>query len=103
MMEDVECPQCHRIEFGWIESPRTFCAECGWTIRPVPVAHPYGYDVLIEVRTSAGRTEPVQKHFKGSETRVRNQAKRTACYVRVLAVVALSEEQWLRAYGEGRM
>jgi len=103
MTEDIECPKCHRIEFGWIENPRTFCAECGWAIRPTPVENPYGYDLLIEVRVANGRTEPLEKHFKGSETRVRNQAKRVHGFVRVLAVVPLNEDRWIATYGEGRM
>lgn len=103
MTPDIECPKCHRIDFGWAEHPRTFCGECGWTIRPTPVERPYGFDLLIEVRASYGGTGKIEKHFKGTETRVRNQAKRVPMFLRVLAVVPLTEAQWINSYGEGRL
>lgn len=102
-LADVECPKCHRIDFGWSANPRTFCADCAWVIRPTPVDNPYGYDLLIEVRGQSGRAEKQEKHYKGSESRARNQAKRVPCFTRVLAAVPLSEAQWIAAYGEGKM
>ena len=101
MSGDISCPKCDRIDFAW--SLRTFCSDCGWTIRPTPVDVPYGFDVLIEVRRGNGLTAPIAKHFKGNERRVLSQSKRVSGYVRLLAIVPLSEERWIAAYGEGRM
>jgi hypothetical protein len=100
--QDIECPRCHRIDFGW--KPRHSCEECHWTIRPDPVAKPYGFDVLIELRRPNGLTDQTaERHYKGSESKARSRAKTAPGFSRVLAVVPLSEERWLRTYGEGRM
>lgn len=98
---DIECPRCHRISFGW-ETDR-LCTGCKWVIRPGHVAEPYGYDVLIEVRTgkSINTTEP--RHYKGNEATARRRARSVPKFEKVLAVVPLSEAQWLNCYGEGKM
>ncbi len=100
--ECVECPRCHRLDFEF--AANRFCQECHWVIRPEPVAHPYGFDVLLEVRSANGmRTEMMERHFKGSEATARRRARAVKGFARVLAVVPLSEAVWLSAYGEGRM
>lgn len=95
---EIECPRCHRISFEF--ETHHNCTQCHWTIRPIPVAEPYGYEVLIEKIISLGRTETELRHYKGNETTARRRARSLG---RVLAVVALSREQWLNAYGEGKM
>lgn len=95
---DIECPRCHRISFEW--ERRGSCGECHWPIRPDPVVNPYGYDVLIEKRAGNLTTTTEVRHYKGNETTARRRAR---SFGRVLAVVPLSEETWLSAYGEGRM
>jgi len=97
MSTEIECPRCHRISFEW--ETNSICPECQWTIRPTPVAEPYGFDVLIG-KEKQGRTETELRHYKGTEVVARRRAR---CYGQVLAVVPLSKESWLRAYGEGRM
>jgi hypothetical protein len=99
-MSEIECPKCHRIDF----EARRHCAGCTWTIRPTPVeGTPYGFDVLIEVRKPSLIFDTVAKHYKGSEAKVRQRAKTVSGFSRVLALVPLSEAQWINAYGEGRM
>ena len=39
------------------------------------------------------------RHYKGNETSVRRRARPLG---RVLALVPLSEQAWINAYGEGR-
>lgn len=79
------------------------CRECHWTIRPVPCEKPYGFDVLIEVQRQSLIMETDERHYKGSESKARSRAKMVPGYRRVLAVAPLSEEVWLRSYGEGRL
>lgn len=99
-IQDIECPKCHRIDFG----QRVHCESCGWTIRPTPVdGKPWGFDVLIEIRTGMAGTAKEVRHYKGSEATARRRVVAVPNYVRVLAVVPLSETQWLNAYGEGRL
>lgn len=101
-LRDIECPRCHRINFAWDASAH--CKECHWTIRPIEIAEPYGYDVLIEVqRTGSLLTETQERHYKGNETTARRRAKSIPMFLRVLAVIPLSQESWINAYGEGRM
>jgi len=95
-LPDIECPRCHRINFGW--QPRVSCEKCHWTIRPSPVATPFGFDVLIEQRTmNLISGEPMVRHYKGNETTARRRAR---TFGRVVAVVPLSKEQWIAAYGD---
>jgi hypothetical protein len=100
-MTAIECPRCHRLSFDW-ESNHS-CNECHWPIRPSPVEKPYGYDVLIEVRSTNLATTTEARHYKGSEATARRRARSFPCFVRVLAVVPLDEKTWLSCYGEGRM
>jgi hypothetical protein len=101
-MSDIECPRCHRISFAW-ESCYS-CEQCHWPIRPLVISGPaYGFDVLIEVQGRSLRLETVEKHYKGTESRVRSRAKTVAGFRRVLAVVPYDEATWIRSYGEGRM
>lgn len=100
-MNDIECPRCHRISFSW-ETHKS-CTACHWPIRPVEVAEPYGYDVLVEVRTGTFTTTTVERHYKGNETTARRRAKSVRDFVRVLAAVPLSREQWIGAYGDDTM
>lgn len=97
-MQDIECPRCHRIDFGF--RAKSFCQACHWNIRPTPIAAPYGYDVLIERKAPNMTTTTEERHFKGNETTARRRARSIG---RVLAVVPLSQQQWINAYGEGRM
>jgi hypothetical protein len=98
MNAEVECPRCHRISFEWERN--SSCTECHWTIRPSSVEKPYGYDVLIEKRGTNLQTATEVRHYKGNEVTARRRARPLG---RVLAVVPLSEQTWLTAYGEGRM
>ena len=102
-MSEIECPRCHRIDFG--EPPlRYSCEECHWPIRPLPIeGKPYGCDVLIEIRTDLISTTTQVRHYKGSESKARSQAKYVPRFIRVLAVVPLSKTAWLNSYGEGKM
>lgn len=99
-MPDIECPRCGRINFGW-EASRS-CPQCRWVLRFEPVARPYGFDILIQIRTGQG-FDTLEKHYKGTEAKARSRAKTTPKFERVLATVPLSEETWIRTYGEGRM
>lgn len=99
-MQDIECPRCHRIDLGF--RAKSFCEACHWTIRPTPIAEPYGYDVLIEKRAGNGLTSTEVRHYKGNEATARRRAH-ALHFGPVLALVPLSREQWLSAYGEGRM
>ncbi len=102
MTADIECPKCDRIDFEF--DTHMHCAVCGWTIRPPQVENPYGHDVLIVIRDyTNGLTRREVRHFKGNQTRVRNAAKRVTGYSRVAALVPLTEAEWIRAYGEGKM
>ena len=98
---DIECPRCHRISFAWERNYS--CPECHWTIRPNHVEHPYGYDVLIELRTATITTTTDARHYKGSEATAKRRARCIPGFVRVLATVPVGEREWLAAYGEGRM
>ena len=64
---------------------------------------PHGYDVLVEVRAQNITTATDARHYKGNETTARRRARAVPGFVRVLAVVPLSRESWISAYGEGRM
>ena len=98
-MSDIECPRCHRISFSW--ETRYACDGCHWPIRPPAVAEPYNFDVLIEKRSANGMTATTQvRHYKVNETTARRRARPLG---KVLAVVPLTQTQWLAAYGEGRM
>jgi hypothetical protein len=102
MMEapDIECPNCRRLNFGW-EAKRN-CPDCRWVIRPDSVENPFGYDVLIEIR-DRGLLVTQEKHYKGNEAKARSRAKAVRNFSRVLALVPLSEETFIRAYGDSTM
>ena len=101
MSADVECPRCARISFSW--ETNQSCAKCHWTIRPENVPDPYGYDVLIKIRNTNLTTTTAERHYKGNETTARRRARMVQGSAGVIAVVPLSKDQWLSAYGEGRM
>ncbi len=100
-MKEIECPRCHRIDFGGV---RYSCVDCHWPLRPQPVTGKvYGCDVLIEVQRQTLLRETEERHYKGTEAKARNRAKTVPGFRRVLAVVPYDEVTWINAYGEGRM
>jgi hypothetical protein len=71
-------------------------------MRPDPVENPFGYDVLIEIR-AGGLLTTQEKHYKGNEAKCRSRAKAVRNFNRVLALVPLSEETFIRAYGDSNL
>lgn len=98
---DIECPRCHRISFSW--ETNHGCTECHWCIRPTPVNEPYGFDVLISLRSSAGGPTTEVRRYKGNEATARRRARAVPLFKAVLAVVPLARETWLKCYGEGKL
>lgn len=98
--KDIECPKCGRITFAWEKN--MMCPDCHWVVRPRLVEKPFGCDVLVQVREGQG-TKVIEKHYKGTPAVARKRAKNVPRFDAVLAVVPLTESQWLGAYGDGRM
>lgn len=101
MSAEIECPVCARIEFAG----GSICQACRW---PFSVTREedraaFGYEVLCEVRTGMVGTREDPRHYKGNEMTARRRAKSVPNFVRVLAVRPLTEAQYVRAYGDGRM
>jgi hypothetical protein len=60
----------------------------------------FGWDVTV--RFQDGHTEIF--HWRGcTENRARRKAMMKRCSVQIISVVPVTEAEWLRAYGLGRM
>jgi hypothetical protein len=101
MSDYVECPKCRRLNFDF-EASR-ICPACKWVIRPTPVEKVFGCDVLVEVRIAGGRSELQEKHYKGQPAQARTNAMNRSGAMRVLSIIPLSEEDYIRAYGDPSM
>ena len=61
---------------------------------------PFGFDVDVV----CGHPQQVKSfHWRGTEASVRRKAQLQSHFVEVRALRPLSREQWIRAYGLGRM
>ena len=62
-----------------------------------------GYDVTFEVLVTSMLTKTIQKHWRGTQGACRRKAYLTCGYVRIVTMEPVTAEQWIRAYGDGRM
>lgn len=60
---------------------------------------PYGFDCQIELNGS----EPIWKHYVGTEAAVRRKCMMVTRARRVLCMNPLTREQWVRCYGDPRV
>ena len=101
-ISQIECQACGKFSFEF--DPQDKCKYCHWPLtRTLDFDSAYGFEVMVEIAVNYPKTKKVERHFKGNETRARNQAKRVRNFVRVLAVRPYSEERYIAAFGEGRM
>lgn len=69
---------------------------------PKPKEKPWGYDVTIEFQKGAQRyTE--EHHKQGSESKVRRWALMKPHARAVLELRPYTREEWIRAWGDGRL